>query len=86
MIRKTPPRMGLDRLWSRARVGTVKTEDLLRYEAELRSVKIGFGTVDLVIDWASNKIAPAEVSIPRRLPPDNPQARPVRRCSGGRLP
>jgi hypothetical protein len=78
--------MGLDRLWYRARVGAVTTEDLLRYEAELRSVKIAFGAADLVVEWASDKITPAEVTIPRRHPPDNPQARPVRRCSGGRLP
>jgi hypothetical protein len=78
--------MGLDRPGYPARVGTVKTEDLLRYEAELRSVKIAFGTAALVIELAPNKIAPTKVLTPRRLPQDNPQARPARRCSDGHLP
>ena len=64
----------------------MKTEDLLRYEAELRSVKIAFGAVALVIEWAPDQLAPAKVLTPRRLPPDNPQARPARRCSGEHLP
>ncbi len=64
----------------------MKTEDLLRYEAELRSVIIAFGTADLVIELAPNKIAPAKILTPRQLPPDNPRSRPERRCSDERLP
>jgi hypothetical protein len=64
----------------------MKTEDLLRYEAELRSVKAAFGAADLVIELAPNKITPTKILTPRRLPPDNPPERPPRRCSDERLP
>ena len=78
--------MGLDRRQDPARVGAVKTEDLLRYEAELRSVKAAFGSADLAIELAPFKIAPAKPLTPRPLPPDSLQASPARRCLGGRPP
>ncbi len=78
--------MGLDRLIKPAKVGAMKTEDLLRYEAELRSVKAAFGAADLVLELAPNIIDPAKILTPRQYPPDSPQAGHSRRCSAGPLP
>ncbi len=60
----------------------MKTEDLLRYEAELRSVKVAFGSADLVLELAPLRIPRSENPSPRRLPPDNPQVIRSHRCSG----
>jgi hypothetical protein len=64
----------------------MKTEDLLRYEAELRSVKVAFGAADLVLALALPGITRSEDPNPRRLPPDNPQGIRSRRCSGEHPP
>ncbi len=64
----------------------MKTEDLLRYEAELRSVKVALGSVDLVLELAPPNITGSENPIPRRLPQDTPPFRHPRRCSAGHPP
>ena len=56
----------------------MKTEDLLRYEAELRSIKAAFGSADLVLELAP--ITRSENPNPRRLPRDNPPNHRPRRC------
>jgi len=81
-----PPRMGLERSHYPARVLDMKTEDLLRYEAELRSVKIAFGSADLVLELAPLRIPRSENPNPRRHLPDNSPFRHPRRCSAERLP
>ncbi len=64
----------------------MKTEDLLRYEAELRSVKVAFGAADLVLELALPGITRLEDPNPRRRPLDNPPFRRPHRCSAERLP
>jgi len=64
----------------------MKTEDLLRYEAELRSVKIAFGSADLVLELAPLRIPRSENPSPRRLPQDNPLSLHPRRCSAEHPP
>lgn len=81
-----PPRMGLEPSQFPARVPAMKTEDLLRYEAELRSVKIAFGAADLVLELVLPGITRFEDPNPRRLPRDNPPSLHPRRCSAERLP
>ncbi len=76
-----PPRMGLERSHYPARVLDMKTEDLLRYEAELRSVKDAFGTEDLALELAPFNVGHSEILNLRRLPRDNPPSLHPRRCS-----
>ncbi len=64
----------------------MKTEDLLRYEAELRSVKVAFGAADLVLELALPGTTRLEDPNPRRLPRDNPPTDRPRRCSAGHPP
>ena len=81
-----PPRMGLERSHYLVRVQAMKTEDLLRYEAELRSVKVAFGAADLVLELALSGITHLEEPNPRRLPRDNPLSLHPRRCSAEHPP
>lgn len=83
---QNPPRMGLEQSQYPARVLVMKTEDLLRYEAELHSVKVAFGAADLVLELALPGITRLEDPSPRRLPRDNPPPLHPRRCSAERLP
>lgn len=64
----------------------MKTEDLLRYEAELRSVKIAFGAADLVLELVLPGITRFEDPNPRRLPRDNPPTLRSHRCSAEHPP
>ena len=78
--------MGLDRFENPARVGDVKTEELLRYEAEFRSIRSVLRATVLVIELAPDFRTGRKPAIPQQSPLGIPPARLARRYSDGRLP
>ena len=78
--------MGWVRFKNPDRVGVVKTEDLLRYEVEFRSVRVALGATLLVVELATDSSTLGKIPIRRRNPPDTPQARHVRRYSAEHHP